>query len=107
MNILDIVRLYLLIGVVAIGIEWIILSFEKRGILFEYNYHDYPRPIWMKITMIVSVFMIEICIWPRQVFVILAGLFKVISGKCSNKDIEEYGLYGRTADFATRNRKEI
>jgi len=75
------IRLYLLIGACVIAFEWILLIITKEGILFEKN----MKPA-TKAACAVAVFLVEVVIWPRQLFVMVYSLYKVLTGKLSNEE---------------------
>lgn len=81
------IRLYLLIGVCVIAFEWIILIIAKEGVLYESNMGPAA-----KAACAVAVFLVEVVIWPRQLFVMVYSSYKVLAGKLSNEELMEISL---------------
>lgn len=69
------IRLYLLIGACVITFEWILLIIAKEGVLFAKNI----KPA-AKAALAVAVFLVEVAIWPRQLFVMVCSWYKVLTG---------------------------
>lgn len=78
------IRLYLAIGVCVIAFEWMLLIIAKKGMLFAKNL----KPA-TKAACVVPVFLVEVAIWPRQLFVMACSWYKALTGKLSNEELIE------------------
>lgn len=84
MGIGDIFKIYLLIGIIVITLEWILLVIAKEGVFFEKSMRIIER-----ILSAPFIFLIEVLIWPRQAFVMFYSLYRLLAGKCSYAELME------------------
>lgn len=67
---------YFILGFIVMGIEWTLLYFSKSGIF------DSNEGLLMK----VLVFLIEVVIWPRQLFLMIRGTIRFYRGTLTDED---------------------